>query len=173
MALRFSPQNLFIEKRARALAVVSLTRRDDLIVTEETNDGDVDLWVTLRLDKKVGHREFGVVLQGALSAITAAQADALLRPSLQKLLRSGPFPFPVVLFFFTMENSEAWYTWIAEPIVSPKDGFQLVRHGNASCYPLDDQAIDKIVEDVDRWYDAFFAKAIREVPAPKTTGSLT
>ena len=26
--------------------------------------------------------------------------------------RYGPFPLPVVLFCFTMENNEGWYTWV-------------------------------------------------------------
>ena len=37
-----------------ALAVVYLTRREDLIVTEETNDIGVDLWVTLNLEEEGG-----------------------------------------------------------------------------------------------------------------------
>lgn len=37
-------QEHFIAERVRALAVVYLTRRPDLIVTEETADVGVDLW---------------------------------------------------------------------------------------------------------------------------------
>jgi len=53
-------QERFIAERVRALAVVYLTRRDDLIVTEETADIGIDLWVTLNLEDKDGHRKFGV-----------------------------------------------------------------------------------------------------------------
>jgi hypothetical protein len=87
------------------------------------------------------------------------------------MLRYQPFPFPVVLFFFTMENNEGWYTWVAEPVVSPGGAFELVQHSEASCRPLDTEAINEIVEAVDRWYDAFFAKAIRETPARKRSRS--
>ncbi|MHC5539465.1 hypothetical protein ACYOEI_14705 [Singulisphaera rosea] len=31
--------------------------------------------------------------------------------------RFGPFPSPVVLFYFTMEDEAAWYTWASEPVV--------------------------------------------------------
>ena len=167
MARKIGQQQRFINERARALAIVYLTRRDDLIVTEETADIGVDLWVTLNLEEKEGHRKFGVELRGVLTAVTADHANQLLYPSMQGMKRYGPFPFPVVLFFFTMENSEGWYTWAAEPVVSPEGDFELIQHGEASCHPLDTGAIDVIVEAVDRWYDAFFAKAIRETPARK------
>src|SRR4051812_37372354 len=158
-------QQRFIADRVRALAVVDLTRREDLIVTEETSDVGIDLWVTLNLQEKEGHRKFGVELRGVQKAVTADHANKALRPSMQQILRYGPFPFPVVLFFFSMENSEGWYTWAAEPVASSTDGFAIVQRGEASCRPLNNEAIDEIVEAVDRWYDAFFAKTSRELPA--------
>ena len=162
---RNATQQRLIAERVRALAVVYLTRRDDLIVTEETADIGIDLWVTLNQGDKEGHRKFGVELRGVWAAVTADHANQVLYPSMQKMLRYGPFPFPVVLFFFTMENSEGWYTWASEPVVSPDGDFQLVQHGEASCRPLNSEAINEIVEAVDVWYDAFFARATRETPA--------
>ncbi len=160
-------QERFIAERVRALAVVYLTRRDDLIVTEETADVGIDLWVTLNLEDKDGHRKFGVELRGVRSAVTADHDNIVRYPSMQKMLRYGPFPFPVVLFFFTMENNEGWYTWAAEPVITTGGEFELVQHGTASCRPLNSEAIDDIVEAVDRWYDAFFARVTRETPAKK------
>src|SRR4051812_22727000 len=103
MVQKAAEQQRFIAERVRALAVVYLTRREDLIVTEETADVGVDLWVTLNLEDKPGQRKFGVELRGVRAVVTAEHANAVLRPSLQQILRYGPFPFPVVLFFFTME----------------------------------------------------------------------
>lgn len=157
----------FIAERVRALAVVYLTRREDLIVTEEGTDVGVDLWVTLNLEDKEGHRKFGVVLTGVWTAVTANHANKVLNPTMQKMLRYGPFSLPVVLFFFTMENNEGWYTWASEPVVLSKGEFELVQHGEASCRPLDSGAINEIVETVDRWYDAFFTRATREAPEKK------
>src|SRR5262245_16779362 len=173
MAQKTTQQQRFIHERVRALAVVYLTRREDLIVTEETAaDVGVDLWVTLNLKDKEGHRKFGVELKGSWTGMTADHAKRTLSPSMQKMLRYGPFPFPVVLFFFTMEKNEGWYTWVAEPVVSAEGDFELVQHGEASCRPLNTGAIDQIVAAVDRWYDAFFAKAIRETPAKKRNRSV-
>ena len=89
-----------------------------MIISEETADFGVDLWVTLNLEDKEGHRKFGVELRGGWKAVTAAHANKVLYTSMQKMLRYGPFPFPVVLFLFTMENNEGWYTWAAEPVIS-------------------------------------------------------
>src|ERR1700722_13282157 len=78
-----STQQRFIAERVRALAVVYLTRRGDLIVTEETGDVGVDLWVTLNLEDKDGHRKFGVELRGVWTAVTADHANKVLYPSMQ------------------------------------------------------------------------------------------
>jgi hypothetical protein len=157
-------QQRFIAERARALAVVYLTRRDDLIVTEEPGDVGIDLSVTLNAENKGGHRKFGVELRGDWAAMTTDNANQILRPAMHEMQQYGPFPFPVVLFFFTMENNEAWYTWAAEPLVSATGEFEIIRHGEAFCRPLNSEAIDELVEAVDRWYDAFFARATRETP---------
>jgi hypothetical protein len=167
MAQKTTQQQRFIAERVRALAVVYLTRREDLIISEDTADPGVDLRVTLNPEDKHGHRKFGVKLQGIWTATTSGRPDKNLQTTMQRMLRYGPFPFPVVIFFFTMENNEGWYTWAAEPVVSSGGDFEIVQHGEASCRPLNTDAVDEIVEAVDRWYDAFFAKATREIPAKK------
>jgi hypothetical protein len=161
---RKSSQQRFIAERVRALAVVYLTRRDDLIVTEEPGDVGIDLSVTLNVETKGRHRKFGVELRGDWAAVTADHANQVLRPAMHEMRRYGPFAFPVVLFFFTMENNEGWYTWAAEPVVSSTGEFEIVQRGEASCRPLNSGAIDEIVDAVDRWYDAFFSRATRETP---------
>jgi hypothetical protein len=57
-------QQPFIAERVRALAVVNVTRREDLIITEEAIDAAIDLWVTLNLGDEEGQRKFGVALRG-------------------------------------------------------------------------------------------------------------
>jgi hypothetical protein len=136
---RPSTQQHFIVERSRALAVVYLTRREDLIVTEETAKVGVDLWVTL---KREGHRKFVVEVRGGWAAVTSGRVNQAVQPSLQQVLRYRPFPFPVVLFYFTMEDNESWYTWVAEPVVLPGGGFEILQHGEVACRPLDTDAID-------------------------------
>jgi hypothetical protein len=146
-------QRKLIAERVRSLAIVHLTRRPDLNVAEETADVGFDLRVTMLPGEKLGVRQFGVELKGVWRRVTAGHANKVLRPALQHLLRYAPYPYPIVVFFFTMEDDQGWYTWAAEPVVSG-EVCELVNHGDASCRPLDAQAVDEVVAAVDRWYDA-------------------
>jgi hypothetical protein len=110
VAQKTSRQERLIRKRVRALGIMCLTRRSDLIVREETTDIGIDLLVTVHPENKEGLRQFGADLKGRWSALTSDTANAGLRPSLPKVRRYGPFPFPVVLFLFTMEEDKGWYT---------------------------------------------------------------
>jgi hypothetical protein len=149
-----------IEKRAHALAIMYLTRRDDLTIGEVQEDIGLDLLVHFLPAGKDGVRQFGVALRGAWAPVSREEADRVLRPSIQRLRRYGPFPFPVCLFFFTMEENQSWYTWVAEPVVAPDGTFRLRLHDSASCKPLDKAAVNEIVGQVDRWYDAFFGTLV-------------
>ena len=169
---RQSTQQHFIAERSRALAVVYLTRREDLIVTEETAKVGVDLWVTLNREGQEGHRKFGVEVRGGWAAITPGQANRALQASLQQVLRYRPFPFPVVLFYFTMEDErELVYVGRGAGRLVQGAASRSSSTARPSCRPLDTEAIDEIVEAVDRWYDAFFARAIRQASATMRNGS--
>ena len=103
-------------------------------------------------------------MKAVLRTVPPTHANSVLKSSMRQTLRSGPFPFPVVLLFFTMKADEGWYTWIAEPVVSPDGDFALRQHEGADCRPLDERAVDEIVERVDRWYDAFYARTNGTMP---------
>jgi len=165
MAQRISQQKRLVGERAAALATVYLTRRTDLDIRAETADVGIDLLVGLHPEGKEGLRQLGVQVKGVLSAVTADHANKILGPNMQKMLHYGPFPFPVVLFFFAMENDQGWYAWAAEPVIATDGSPKLRQHGDADCHPLDERAIDEIVDRVDRWYDAFFARTSKTVSA--------
>jgi hypothetical protein len=149
----------FVKQRTRALAMVHLTRRDDLVVTARPQEG-VDLDLLVRITKKGEERslrQFGVLLRGRRDALTETQLDKKLRPTLQSLARTGPFLYPVCLFYFTMVGDQGYYTWVAEPAVAEEEP-RLLMHEHAHCRKLDRPALDEIVGLVDRWYDAFFSR---------------
>lgn len=163
MASKNATQERLIAKRGYYLAIMYLTRRDDLVV-EDANEGDnLDLLVRCHRAKKKGIREFGVKLHGSWESISKNEANELLRPLMQKMKRQGPFPFPVCLFFFTMEKTQAWYTWIAEPMITPDDKAELVLHDDSSCAPLNDDSLDAIVARVNQWFDVFYGNLIGNV----------
>jgi hypothetical protein len=56
-----------------------------------------------------------------------------------------------------MDGDQGYYTWVAEPAVTA-EGPRLQMHAAPHCRTLDRPALDEIVENVDRWYDAFFGQ---------------
>ena len=161
MAQKNALQERLIAERARASAIVYLTGRPDVTVKEDTEEIGVELLAFIRPKGRRGIRQFGVALKGAWEGVTSARAKEVLRPTMRGLLRNGPFPFPVVLFFFTMQDDRARYAWVAEPIISPDGGAELRIHDEAKCLPLDERIADGIVARINDWYDAYYARAGR------------
>jgi hypothetical protein len=154
MADKNEKRQRLIRERVVALAVVHLTRRPDLQVAEVDEDIGFDLRVRI-LRSEGGLREFGVELRGAWSAVTRKQANSVLGVAVREAQRFGPFFFPVCMFFFSMDETQGWYTWIAEPVVTETGKARLKQHQEASCEALDRGALDTIIEKVNRWYDAY------------------
>lgn len=159
MANKSAKRDMLIGKRVRALAVMYLTRRSDLMVEEVQDDIGLDLIVRFFPKDKVGMRQFGVELRGVWASVTKEHANTVLGPSVRQTQGYGPFAFPVCMFFFTMEENQGWYTWIAEPVVQAGKA-HLQMNKDADCTPLDTTAMDEIVARVDRWYEAFFANLV-------------
>jgi hypothetical protein len=153
MADKNENRQRLIRERVMALAVMHLTRRPDLKVSEVDEDIGLDLRVRIQRPEG-GLREFGVELRGAWSRVTREHANSVLGVAVRQAQRYGPFVFPVCMFFFTMEETQGWYTWVAEPVISEAGKARLKYHQEASCEPLDHRALDVIVEKVNRWYDA-------------------
>jgi len=138
-----------------------LTRRDDLIVTPAGKDGGLDYLVSLTWkNEKPSLRQFGVILRAARKPANEEQLNKLLRPIMQSLQRVGEFPYPVCLFYFTMEDNQGYYTWVAEPVLTDDGKPQLQNHAAASCHKLDGPGLDRIVSQVSAWYDAFFSSIV-------------
>lgn len=166
MPVENAMQQRLMEARARALATVLLTRRADVLVHD--GDGtDFDFCATLESDK-AGLRQLGVELKWQLDPLTAEQGNGWLRDRDRwtALTAAGPFPFPVVVFFFTMQDDGAWYTWAAEPVVGADGRAKLPLRAEPDCRPLTAGALDDILARVDVWYDAHYAAL-----APVVSGS--
>jgi hypothetical protein len=150
-------QEWFVAERSRALAMMHLTRRDDLVITAGRGAGlEYLVAVTARQEpREPSVRQFGVFLRGSKEATTEARLAQVLRLTLARFRRVGPFPYPVCLFYFTMDDDQGYFTWVAEPEVTG-NGPRLLMHGEAHCHKLDRKTLDEIVDRVDRWYDAFF-----------------
>lgn len=150
----------FAEKRARALAVMLLTEREDLLVEEPTGDLGLDFIVRFHTPGRPGLREFGIQLKATRTPAAKVQADALLRHPVRDSAGYGPFPYPVCLFYFTMEDNGAWYTWVVEPAESDEGKPVLRLRGEADCRPLDKKALKEVIAQVDSWYEAVYPSLV-------------
>jgi len=63
------------------------------------------------------------------------------------------FTYPVCLFFFAVREEQAFFSWLAEPIVTG-GAAKLVHREKADCFPLTDDLLGQVVEQVVSWYDA-------------------
>jgi hypothetical protein len=149
----------FLAERVRALATVLLTRRGDLTLVETKKDTGLDFHVHIEREEKPMRLVFGVLLRGVHSPVTPAEANAILVPTVAQFRGMRKFTYPVCLFFFTMQQEQAFFSWLAEPVVNggaPK----LVHHNQANCVPLTNDLLDRVVEQVVAWYDAVEAVLI-------------
>lgn len=158
--------NSFISERVESLAIMHLTRRPDLAVRREirTVDNVMDLMVEIVDEgRSPGWKTFGVYLQGTKTPVTTSDADSKLKISLRRFFNSyGEPTIPFCLFYFTMDDNQGYFTWIAEPVMHNR-GFRLKYHKEtANCVPLSDDVLDQIVEAVNAYYAALYRNAIRQ-----------
>jgi hypothetical protein len=143
----------FVAEQVRALATIILTRRGDLTIVETKKDTGLDFHVTIEREDKPMRLVFGVLLRGVPSPVTAGQANKVLGPTMGQFRGMRKFTYPVCLFFFSIRDERAFFSWLAEPTVShgtPK----LVHHDKAHCVPLTDELLGNVVEQIIAWYDA-------------------
>ncbi len=135
----------FIAERARALAIMYLTWRDDLAVEDADMDSGLDYLVDIVQRDDPSQRSFGVVVRAAMAPVTAEQADAEIGPWLKVFQRPRAFAYPVCLFFFTMREDRAYHTWLLEPVITPQGKPKLAARSAPDCRQLDNEVLDDIV----------------------------
>src|SRR5438105_2275167 len=140
----------FLSERVRALANVILTRRGDLTIIDTKRDTGLDFHVSIEREDKPMRLTFGILLRGVPSPVTAESANKILSPTMGQFQGMRKFTYPVCLFFFTMREEQAFFTWLAEPVLT--DGApKLVHHENANCVSLTDELLGQIVERIVAW----------------------
>ncbi|OWK38000.1 hypothetical protein [Fimbriiglobus ruber] len=152
-------KELFLAGRVRALAAVVLTRRDDLSIAETKQSTGLDLHVYVDREDKPMRLAFGVLLRGVTAPMTVDKANQVLGPTLGQFQGMRKFTYPVCLLFFTMRDERAFFSWLAEPILT-NGGPKLVHHVTADCVELTETQLDQAVERIVGWYDAVEAVLI-------------
>ncbi len=63
-------------------------------------------------------------------------------------------PFPICLFFWTLNNDQAYYKWVLEPIIETQSYPRLLFNQSQVFKRLNNEEIEKIVFTVNNWYDS-------------------
>ncbi|MBD2495729.1 DUF4365 domain-containing protein [Nostoc sp. FACHB-280] len=137
----------FIAERAEYLAVMYLTRRNDL-VTERMKSADYgfDILVTILRDNLPTGRVFGVEVKAQDTAISNLQeiSQSITQKTTEYLHN---VPFTLCLLLFTIEDDQGYYKWLNHVIVDSNQVY-------LQWHSLDENGIRQIVDDVNAWYDA-------------------
>ena len=146
-----NPQPWFVEERAEHLAMMHLTRRDDLRVVRRDDPPGMDLLVTILTDGLFSGRQFGVVLKARMGGQKAPRVDSRLIAREQVHFKD--VPFPVCMFFFSLDSDLGYYRWVVEP--SGDSGTAtLDLPGQMLLEALTPVSLGTIVDRVNAWYDA-------------------
>src|SRR5262249_39829617 len=121
----------------------------------------LDLMVEIVDGEGPAWKRFGVYLQGTTSPVAIEQADKVLGLSLRRFFNDyGEPTLPFCLFYFAVAEGQGFVTWIAEPLV--KDGSPTLKyHDKAVFTVLDQEALDRIVAQVNAYFAAIRSRAIR------------
>jgi hypothetical protein len=136
-----------------ALAMVILTRRNDLSIAATKKDTGLDLHVYIKREDNPMRLVFGVLLRGMSDAVTPEQANKILKPTVAQFQGMRKFTYPVCVFLFTTREQQAFFSWLAEPVVN--DGVpKLVHHEKANAVPLTNELLEQVIQQIVAWYDA-------------------
>ncbi|MCI0461187.1 MAG: hypothetical protein L0Z62_29925 [Gemmataceae bacterium] len=147
----------FIAERGKALALVLLTRRDDLLVKETKEENGLDYTVHIKTPDNLGDQPFGVYVASGMTPVTLDGASKQLQPVMEKVQSIGRFAFPVCVFYFTVKDDEGYHAWAYEPFVTPEGTLKLLLPAEARCRKLNNESLAEIVSAVQRWYEGFYS----------------
>ena len=148
----------YVGERAESLAIVHLTRRQDLLVASDLSHEDkgIDLLVTLKKHGQRTGRVFGVVVKGTVSSegLPGKLIRYVSKFATEELGSVRDVPFPVCLFFFAVDQGLGHYGWIVEPVHDAKTCSKLRVNKRWHLETLNGRSIDRMVAQVTAWYDA-------------------
>ncbi|HLO88803.1 MAG TPA: DUF4365 domain-containing protein [Nostocaceae cyanobacterium] len=155
-------QPWYVDLRAKALAMLAVTCRDDLIVSKQENQG-LDILVTITKNDQLTGRVFGVSVQATMSSSDIVQYNKdvfHINFNEDQIKFFQEFPFPICLFFFRIDNNNGYYKWILEPVYEEQNFQKLSASSNRLKFNksnefkrLTNEEIDNIFDLVNDWYD--------------------
>lgn len=149
----------YLGKRAEQLAFVYLSRREDVMITEQSQSSDygVDYLVTLINNGEYTGRMFGVEVK-ALKSTTQVQRIAPdgseAQINIKNVFVPKDIPFPLCLFVFIMETDEGYFRWLKKPVYDGQS-HPLLRLNQSKLFRrLSSKTLDDVIIEVNNWYDS-------------------
>ena len=146
----------YLGARAEQLAILYLSRRDDLIITRSEADYGIDFLVSICKDNKLIGRVFGVQIKAIMSLKPLCQGSFdsnEIKLNVGKTFVLKDIPFPLCLFVFAMDNDEGYYRWIKKPVLDSEEHPKLLFNEANLFKKLTKEALDNIVAQVNLWYE--------------------
>ncbi len=149
----------FIGQRAELLAAVTFTRLPGVMVRQQPAESGLDLLVTLPADR--GGRVFGVEVMGARHRDSYFTPDGHMHAEVVQRVekQAGDSPFPVGIAVFDVSDDSGFFGWLLAPTESDAGDPKLERRQSVVVMPITTGELNRIVHDVNHWYD------LRTVPA--------
>lgn len=147
----------FFEMRAEAFVSLVLTKHNDVKVVPCAGFDhymDIDLRVEILKDGKSTSRFFGAQLVPYLDLPDPQGVELGVFSHFQASL-------PICVCVIGIRKPEGIYRWSVEPVV--KDGQALLHpDGEGKWQTLDEAAADRLIAQVDAWYDALKGDSIQK-----------
>lgn len=147
----------YLGERAEQLAIVYLSRRDDLMITRPTEtEYGFDLIVSLTQAGNYTGRIFGVQVKAIRShkqvrKASPAGQEFMIAHKPDRIPRD--IPFPLCLFLFTMDDDAGFYKWIKKPGDGMDGTPPLALDDTATFRQLNNEALDQMIAEVNHWYE--------------------
>jgi hypothetical protein len=155
----------FIDHRVSALAYVALTRRDDIAVLDIPEQGELDRLARVIHQRDGEARYFGVIVKGTSRSLTDEDASKELNAFFRKYDKtrgSITYPFPVIALVFSMQDDEGFFDWRCQPRVTGQGSPRMELKSTLECRRFSRNALDRIVRDINEWYDSLFSLLIEQ-----------
>jgi hypothetical protein len=137
----------FKKQRAVSLAIVFLTREQDLLVNRESS-GVADLVINIQVENQIGVSFYAI--SNLISPLDLLN-DSLKLPHFQHDKYKN-FLYPCCEFIFDEKNNQKYYQWICKPIVAQNGKRELVYQVTTNLQILDQSALIQIKNEVVKWY---------------------